>query len=352
MPYSDEEKSAIIALFMDLKANEIRSFLESYDLTKSGTKEELRKRIEEALDNGDIEYSNLVQFFDQQAPWQKQHVFLYKGPRSGTQKWRNANWVGNHLRAVDLQNRLNAPVHLVLPEELTVTRIEHNDAADGHGDSTLRVFAVEKLEAVERHPEEDYESEDLDALSWVQFKAYLHSLHRGMMIFEWNLTQNTAMLQVLQLPSGYNYEDSRDRFISLLRPWLDIGNFDKVKVSRAIKKLDDLEASGTPEAKSQHIAWDTLSGRRWEGRSNTSGVPLRGDRAIDNATNAVRRQAVGRNGNFWWLPAGVSHHSAGNPLSEEARIEIVGNKERVNFPRPYGERIVRYVLRRIRALSR
>ena len=41
------------------------------------TKEDLRQRFQEALDEGNLTYERLVDFLDSVAPWGKQHVFLY-----------------------------------------------------------------------------------------------------------------------------------------------------------------------------------------------------------------------------------------------------------------------------------
>ena len=68
-------------------------FPEAGRATQSGTKQDLRERIQEALDEGDLTYERLVDFLDSVAPWGKQHVFLYRGPRIDMQAWKDPDHV-------------------------------------------------------------------------------------------------------------------------------------------------------------------------------------------------------------------------------------------------------------------
>ena len=79
--YTQEERNALIDFILALKKAKIQELLERVELPKSGTKPDLRKRLQEALDEGRIGIGSLVSYLDSIAPWGKQHVFLYKGPR-------------------------------------------------------------------------------------------------------------------------------------------------------------------------------------------------------------------------------------------------------------------------------
>ena len=80
--FTDDEQDQIVTDLLALKKTQIRDFLAGIGLAKSGTKEDIRSRIEDALSDGTVSSSQIVQFLDDVIPWGKQHVFLYKGPGS------------------------------------------------------------------------------------------------------------------------------------------------------------------------------------------------------------------------------------------------------------------------------
>ena len=80
--YTAEERKALIDFVLDLRKSHIQEFLARAELPKSGTKSDLRDRIQEALDEGHLTYEQLVDLLDTAAPGGKQHVLLYTGPLS------------------------------------------------------------------------------------------------------------------------------------------------------------------------------------------------------------------------------------------------------------------------------
>jgi hypothetical protein len=89
-----EEQQALIDFVLALRKSHIQDFLKQVELPKSGTKEDLRERLQEALDEGELTYEQLVDFLDSVAPWGKQHVFLYHGPQHDIQAWKDAEHRG------------------------------------------------------------------------------------------------------------------------------------------------------------------------------------------------------------------------------------------------------------------
>ena len=79
--YTKDERQALVGFVLALKKTYVQDFLKRVELQKSGTKPVLRDRLQEALDEGDLTYEEVVNFLDSVAPWGKQHVILYKGPR-------------------------------------------------------------------------------------------------------------------------------------------------------------------------------------------------------------------------------------------------------------------------------
>jgi hypothetical protein len=340
--YSAGEQQALIDFVLALRKSHIQNFLKQVELRKSGTKEDLRERLQEALDEGDLTYERLVDFLDSVAPWGKQHVFLYHGPQNDVQAWKDPNHLQHLLKQHRLGKLFNARLPLVLPEKLTLSSVTH---ADG----TLSVTAIEKREYTQRTPEHDEEKE-AESGERITLKAYMHHLTRTLAAFEWDLNANVAMLQITQLQEDGDYEKLAEEFTQLLKPWLDIKQFRAVDLRPAIRKLHEIEKNGQAEARSHGIDYRSLQGRRVSARSPSPRASVLGEQFLDDAMDSVRKHSVGHLGNFYWL-AGKQPGPNANPLSGEVHVIIVGAKSRVNFPTPNTEDAVRYVLHRMRALS-
>lgn len=341
--FTEEELAQLLTDLLALKKSQIREFLARTGSARTGTKERIRDRIEEALRDGELTAAEIVQFLDEVVPWGKQHVFLYKGPSSPITNWRNTDWVRTLLKQRRLGNLLNAMLPLALPEAMKLSSILH----DGN---RLRVTAIKKREWWERNAEYD-ESKVTREGEPVELRAFVHRVTRGLVAFEWDLNANTAFLQISQLPTGVRYEAVAEEFFKLVDGWLDGSRFRIVDLRPPIQKLHELEEAGNGETRSHGINYRSLQGRKLEGRSASPADPLLGEAVIDAALAAVRKSGVGHLGNFYWLPNSVANPVT-NPLDAEVHVIVVGWRNRVNFPTPNGEQTTRYVLSRIRSHSR
>ena len=340
--YSAEEQQALIDFVLALRKSHIQDFLKQVELPRSGTKQELRERLQEALDEGDLTYEVLVDSLDSVAPWGKQHVFLYHGPRGDVQAWKDPDHTQRLLKQHRLGKLFNARLPLILPEKLTLSSVMH---ADG----MLRITAVEKREYSERTPEHDEEKEAKSG-ERITLKAYMHHLTRTLAAFEWDLNANVAMLQITQLQMEGDYEEVAEQFFQLVSPWLDIKQFGAVDLRPVIRSLHEIEGKGQAEARSHGIHYRSLRGRRISAHSPTPRDSVLGEAFIDEAMDSVRKNGVGHLGNFYWL-SGIKPGPVANILKGDAHVIIVGAKSRVNFPTPNSEDVVRYVLHRMRALG-
>jgi hypothetical protein len=340
--FTDDEQAQLVTDLLALKKAQIGDFLVRVGLPKSGTKEQIRSRVEDALGDSTISLARLVQFLDEVIPWGKQHVLLYKGPRTSIANWKKTDCVAELLKRHRLGKYLNASLPLALPEKMTVSSIYHDAGR-------LRITAIKKREWWERDP--DYDETKVTAEGDdVQLRAFVHRVTRGLVAFEWDLNGNIAMLQISQLPTGFRYENVAQEFFDLIAAWLDINRFSTVDLRPAIKKLHELEETGNGETRSHGINYRTLQGRRFEGKSASPADPLLGETVIDAALGAVRNAGVGHLGNFYWLPSAATNPVV-NPLDGEVHVMIVGSQNRINFPTPNGEQTIRYVLSRIRSHS-
>ena len=340
--YSAEERQALIDFVLALRKSHIRDFLSQVELPLSGTKEDLRERLQEALDGGDLTYERLVDLLDSVAPWGKQHVFLYHGPQGDMQAWKDPEHIQRLLKQHRLGKLFNAKLPLILPEKLTLSSITH-------GDGRLRVTAVEKREYRERTPQHDEEKVTKDG-ERVILKAYMHHVARTLAAFEWDLNANVATLQITQLQEDGDYENLAGDFSRLVTSWLDVKQFGAVDLRPTIAKLHAMGQNGQGEARPHGVNYLTPQGRQVSARSPSPRHSVLGEAVLDEAMETIRKNTVGNLGNFYWLPS-VKAGPVANPLDVDIHLIIVGAKSRVNFPTPNSEEVVRYVLHRVRALS-
>lgn len=341
--YTSDERDALLDFVLALRKSHVREFLKGVELPVSGTKATLRSRLQEELKKGGVTLDRLVEFLDSVAPWGKQHVFLYDGPRFDLRPWKDPGHVQGLLKQHRLGKLFNARLPLVLPDKLTLSSVTHSDGR-------LRVTAVQKRDYSERAQEHDEEKNTPDG-ERISLRAYVHHLTRTLVAFEWDLNANAAMLQITQLQMDGDYEELAGEFARLVAPWLDFRQFGPIDLRPVIGKLDEIEKDGHAETRSHGIDFRSPRGRRVSARSPSPRDPVRGEVFIDNAVDSVRKNSVGHLGNFYWL--GGNHSGpVPNPLKGDAHVIIVAAKSRVSFPTPNTEDVVRYVLHRVRALSR
>jgi len=341
--FSDDEQSQIVTDLLALKKSQIGDFLVQVKLGKSGTKEEIRERIENALTDKSLALGRIVQFLDEVIPWGKQHVYMYRGPKTPIADWRKLDWLAKLIEKNGVAKFLNARLSLVLPESMSIVSILHDERR-------LRITAIKKREWWER--DEDYDDTGVtEEGNDVELRAFVHRVTRSLVAFEWDLVSNTAFLQISQLPTGSEYDDVANEFFDLVSGWLARAFFSTVDLRPAIKKLHELEEAKKAETRSHGINYRTLAGRRFEGRSASPSDSLFGEAAIDSAMSVIRKAGVGHLGNFYWLP-GTNGAATKNKLDCEVHVIVVGAEHRVNFPTPNTEESVRYVLSRIRSHCR
>lgn len=124
--FNEDEQSLIIADLLALKKEQIGEFLAGCNLPRSGTKEQLRARIEDALEDESLALDQIVHFLDSVIPWGKQHIYLFTGPDEDISDWRKTDWVSQLLKQHRMGKYLNAQLPLVLPEKMKVSSILHD----------------------------------------------------------------------------------------------------------------------------------------------------------------------------------------------------------------------------------
>jgi hypothetical protein len=342
--FTTDEREWIIDYVTNLKKDQIQSFLKEHGELSYGTKPDLIAIVNELLEDSKVTYTDLVVLLDKLAPWDKQHVFLYDGAESEIENWRNLAWVEEYLREKGLIRFLNRGIPLVLPENLLISSIMYDNTL-----KRLRIIAIERRDEVVRVEDEDPRSEQRNG-SLIEFRAFAHVRHRGWVSFEWDLFENSGMLQVSQLPSGSKYEDVEKRFAFLIREWFPFYSFQKRNLHKAVEQLHKLGTSGQDKVLIQAIGYCTTEGDRIEGKSGSANDSVCNGGVVSLALDTVKDDGIGDSGNFYWLPD-YTGTIEDNPLKMKVHVEIVASKNRINFRRPGREEDVRYVLQRVRSLS-
>lgn len=341
--YSDEEKERILQYVLELRKDYIVGFLKERELARSGTKQDLRERIQEYLAGDQLNFAELVELLNTIVPYGKQHVYLYDGPEGEVDTWRDRTKATNILTQNELLQYTEASLPLALPKDLSLTRIRYEP------ERRLSVVAVERRDHWERLPDRDRKT--VSAGVEIEFRAFAHQVTRGIIIFNWDLVGNMAQLQISQLASGNQYETIAKSFADATASWLRLSTFGIVDIGRAIAHLHELEERGHPEARYHGIGYRTPGGRSVYAQSPMARLSVFGETPVDNAMRDIRGQgSLGHIGNFYWLPRDVNP-AHNNPLEKEVHTILVGNKKRVNLTTPNKESDIQYVLSRVRALS-
>lgn len=340
--HQSQELRQLVLELAALSSEQRSTFMNSHGLPGSLTnKLEVQQRIQEAVESGTVIREHIINYLDEVVPWGKQHIFLFRGPSASIRNWKNASWVRTHLQ----QNSpafaavFSQQIHIALPEALTPTSVIHETSPH-----RLRVTMVRKRDWWEPAPEYNDEGET-ELGEEIEYRAFIHRVIRSFVAFEWDLVANVAMLQISQLPGRIRYENVKSEFANLVSAWLDLNTFTIVDLHRPILNLLDLERGGNGITRAHGYDLQSLQGRTMSIQSSTASLSVFGERSFDTAFDTVKARGTGRTGNLFWLPL------HGTPLSDELRVELVGAKNRVNFPSPSNEGVVRHVLADIRRHS-
>lgn len=337
--YSDEEQQRILQYVLELKKTLLARFFDEHDLPHTGTKEVMRERVQTALKQGVIGYTDLVDLLDSVAPWGKQHVYLFDGPDTqDIRLFRSKDTFRPHLRRLRLGRYIDRATPLILPKTTTLSSIMHSG-------EVISVMAVERREGWERREDLD-KKERTDDGEDIRFDAHIREVTRGIVRFEWDVQANNAFLQITQLPSKFKYEDAQERFYKLVEKWLPIRSFRKCTIFGAIKHLhEETERLRQGEIRSVGVKYKTLSGRQLWGKSASPQDHLPGDPVIDAAMRDVRKDGAAQEGNFYF------RLNVEPATTEEVHVILNGRNDDIQFPTPNSEEALRHVLRRVRALG-
>lgn len=320
---TEGEVELVLDYLLSHKKAFTQEFLRERSLPFSGTRERLRERLEGYLSNGQLDSANLVWLLNRIEGWGNQHIYLYRASDQLIEPWLEEDSVRKRLANLGLADLFNRQRPLVLPEETTLSSVEWTP-------ERVRFVWIEKRQWEERVSEEDIEEE---GMVW---RAYRINVSRGLIAFDWDLVSGHAMLMIQRLPRGTKYHHIRDRFERELEPILDLSQFEQVRVSRAIQRIQE---SG--EVRRRQLAYQTRRGAKATFTSADWSRDTFADPDLERAGQALRSGTAGLLGNFYWLPV------KGKP-GRELHSKLYASDQRVGVFGEHLEQDVRYVLFRIR----
>lgn len=337
--YLEDEKGKIIQYISELKNDLIRSFLIQYNIPHTGNKDDLLKRINEAITIKKIQYSDLVKYLDNVILSGKQHVYLYEGSEKFFEKWQDNNYFDSLMIKNDLSELINSHIPIILPDKITLSSIIYNPNKE------LKIIAIHKRVSWERNSNYD-DILNLDHYD-IRKDAYVQNITRGIISFNWDFVMNQAIMQISQLPTKMSYESVEEIFNMLVGFWFPIDSFQKIELKPIISRLLKIERGNSPETRSHGFDLRTVGGRAVSIKSATNKESVFGE--IDSSIDTIQNQSIGHSGNFYWLPLSINPKN-NNCLEKELHTIINGDNNRINFTTPNHLKDINYVLSRVRAL--
>jgi hypothetical protein len=339
----DDEKQLLIEFCLSKKKEFLAHFLKQRGLPFSGTREILRERLNEYLSNGELTIEELTYFLNRVEGWGNQHIYVYQAPGGSLSKWRTIAQAKKALAEVDLEDLLNAPKPLIMPEkpELSTVQLEND---------RLRFVWIERKIWYQRSEDDDQFPNDELVL-----RAYKINIERRITSFEIDLLEGNAHLALPNISKSAveidsttgggkkkkdHYQVLREQFESYLEPLIGISTYKRVRLSKAITKLEK-----STEVKSREDGFETLQG----GQILFTSPDVNSDTKLDSSMNSVKAaipgDVKGTLGSYYWQP------SPGG-LTRVLFVKVTAPENSVAFRVQCTEDEVRYVLSRIRKLCK
>ena len=322
---NDDDVSLAIEYAFGHRKVSIQEFLKRYSIPTTGKKEKLRDAVVKAIKDGKIAKGDIVAFLDSLEGWGNQHIYLFTSPENVMKKWNTEAKALKIVKAAGFENLFNCRRPLVLPDEPTLASIEWSK-------KRVRFVWIDKREYQERVEAEDEESEDGQIL----YKAYRNQVTRGITSFAWNLVSGEAALMIQSLPRGEKYKEVREVFEDELSAFVDLEDFKRSRITKAIKKLE-----GSKEALNRKIELATRTGAIAAYTSKGRKTDAYDDDDLRKSRTALGERTTSRSGNFYFQPTSKG-------LDRVIHVKLYTTDQRVGLFGECSESEVLYVLSRIR----
>lgn len=322
---SNEDIAVAIEYAFGHRKVAIQEFLKQYSISTKGKKEQLRNAVVKAVRDGEISNEDIIGFLDSLEGWGNQHIYLFSSPANVMTKWKSKASAKKLVKDAGFEDLFNCRRPLVLPDEPTLASVEWTK-------KRVRFVWIDRREWYERIEEEDEESKDGEIL----YKAYRHQITRGVTSFDWNLVSGDAALMIQTLPRGENYDDVRKAFEAELAAFIDLNEFTRCRITKAIKKLESSKEALNRKiellTRTKAIAAYTSKGRKTDAYE---------DEDLKKSRKALGERTTSKSGNFYFQPTAKG-------LDRAIHVKLYTADQRVGLFGECTESEVQYVLSRVR----
>ena len=213
---SDVEKQQLVSELSALNSEQRSEFFSRHELGSALTsKGKFQRQLFALVDAGKVPETEIIQFLDEVMPWGKQHVYLFKGPDSSISKWKSPVRFRKILTQGGAEHFLDGRRELGMPQDIEISSIQSST-------KLIRIEAVRGRFWWDRDKSLD-EKKVAPTGAPVELRAFVQRGLRNLVIFEWDLRSNIAMLQISQLQSGTTYESVRAEFFALASNLIPVG---------------------------------------------------------------------------------------------------------------------------------
>ncbi|CEA14562.1 hypothetical protein [Methanobacterium formicicum] len=322
---NENDVSLLIDLTLSHNNREIQEFLKSKELTFSGNTQKLRERLRKYYDSGDVTVEEIIALLDQLEEYGNQHIYLFTLPENYLSLLRDEESLRLHLERHEILELYNEYQPLFLPENPEIISINHD----------LDWFKIRwgvKKEDFGTPIEKNIIQED-DGQKYLIQKFLIKNI-RETTLFQVSMVNGDAEL-LIHRSTDSNYEQEKEKYMNQI---YEIFNWDPLNPIELNPAIVHIEASG--EVRTRNINLQTPRMSNIEIVSPSKEQSINDDPDALTTRNSVN-MAVGRRGNFYWLP-----ERSNDALRKELYTRIYPDRFSV-----YGERHeeeVNYVIGRIR----
>lgn len=334
-----DERSLLLNLLFSYKRELIVEHIRRRDIriSRSISVAELRTRIEELLDSQELSVSDLAQILNHIEGWGRQQIYLYqcRGGQHLKAQWMDPVWVENHFQQLNKSEIYNNTRPIVLPDSPTLVSVEHN--TDRH---RIRFIWVEKRTRLERDAESDppparFRIGEDSSLERIIYQAYREITVRGIILFDWDIENDEAMVMIHKL-TGTDYAQVRNTRLSELEEILPIQDFRLLPVSSIVTRLQHSD-----EVVRRELTFQTLNNEGKLSVSSGNQDDVFADQVLEQARTQIIDSVTGLSGSLRWKTEN----------NKQIALELYGkvaDDQRIGIAAQELEEDIRYVLRRIR----
>ncbi len=231
---------ALLDRVMEFERPRIQALLKDAQLPASGSKEDLRYFLEQALKTGAVSMSTVERQVLEWEPWTHRHYYFIKIPKDVMTQLSERDTLLSTLAEADLKGRLEATAKFYIPGALKIDCVSLEQGK-------LTVTMIAPLFTYERRPAEDKFPENSDMI----FEAKRRKRSRKVYVLELNVRTGRGFLSIPSVQRGRTYGAEFATVEKLIKNTLKIPSLVIIPIDAAVENLmnDDQAISNSLQVK-------------------------------------------------------------------------------------------------------